>query len=383
MDSGRPGQTHVVPLDVDDQKQWRRCRRLFILGIFFVGALSGCQGVAKSHSATVQLPAPEQIPAGSFESGSRKYRDCIAGARDDTQARERCLDEELTYQQGRLGRLYQEWAAKLDATQYGALRAEHLAWQKETDRLCGPAAGAQPVGQICRLGSIDARYDALDRRRSESGFWAEGQPDANGSLEMRLGDAVITMQSDGCDPRLGTKLICSNARLTISTPKLRRQTFLLPEIWLPRTIPSDRYPATTGSRGSLQTGFTEGWYGIMLSDINADGHEDLMVWSGPDGTYGDPSYTYYLYDTMTRRLVENTTLAKLMEGHSLSRIVDGRLFAWYRSGPCDRGEKVIGVRGSAPEILASRDYTTCGEDALEADEIFDDSWMKVQGEPTR
>jgi hypothetical protein len=204
-------------------------------------------------------------------------------------------------------------------------------------------------------------------------------PDANGAMEMRLGDAVITMQSDGCTHRMITKLICSNVRLMISTPTLHRQMLALPEVWLPRAIPPDR-PATTGFRGSLHAGFAEGRYGIMLSDINVDGHEDLMVWTGPDGTYGDPSYTYYLYDTETRGLVENTALAKLMEGNSLSRIVDGRLFAWYRSGPCDRGEKVIGIRGNTPEILARRDYTTCGKDALEADDIFDDSWMKLQGE---
>jgi hypothetical protein len=199
-------------------------------------------------------------------------------------------------------------------------------------------------------------------------------PDANGTLEMRLGDAVITMQSDGCTVRVrGGGLICSNARLSVSTPTLHQQTLSLPEIWISEPGQS----IATGIRGSLLASFVHGQYGITLPDINADGHEDLVVWTGLDGSYGDPSYTYYLYDTKTRRFVENTALAKLMEGHSLSRIVDGRLLAWYLSGPCDRGEKLIEVRGSTPRIVARRDYTTCGEDAISSEEISDDSWMKT------
>ncbi|MGY1530872.1 XAC2610-related protein [Luteimonas sp. A649] len=311
----------------------------------------------------------------TFESGSRKFRECVATAGDDSQARGLCLDEELAYRQRSMGALYQEWAAKLDSTQRGVLHAEHRTWQQETDRLCGPAAGAPPVGQVCRLERIMARYDVLNRRLSNAtaGHWAEDMPDANGTLEMRLGDAVITMQSDGCSDRLPSKLICSNARLSVSTPTLHRQTLLLPEVWLPRALPTDRYPAETGFRGPSHAGFAESWHGIMLSDVNADEHEDLMVWSGPDGSYGDPSYTYYLYDPKTQRLVENTALAELMEGHSLSRIVDGRLFAWYRSGPCDRGERTIEVRYGAPRIVESTNYSTCGKDGPELDDAREQS----------
>lgn len=366
---------------MDDRTQRRRCRPLLTWSAFLVIALSGCQSAAQSRPANDRQAVPEQTPVPTFESGSRRYRECNAAAGDDTRAQGRCLDEELAYQLRVLDGFYQE-AAALDPAKRSALRAEQRVWKQETDRRCGTAANAEvhPVEQVCRLERAIAKSDTMIRRLSgaTSGHWAEDAPDADGTMEMRLGDALITMRSDGCTHRVATELICSNVHLSISTPALHRQTLLLPEVWLPRTI-RQGHPATTGFRGSLHAGFAEGLYGIMLSDINADGHEDLMVWTGPDGTYGDPSYTYYLYDTRTRRLVENTALAELMEGNSLSRIVDGRLFAWYRSGPCDRGEKVIGVRDNIPEILARRDYTTCGEDALEADEIFDDSWMNLQG----
>jgi uncharacterized protein YecT (DUF1311 family) len=345
----------------DDQTPPRRHRDLFALGAVFVAVLSGCQGVAQSHPAAVQTPASDEAPGGPSEPGSRKYRDCVAAARDDAQARGRCLDEELTYQQRALDGLYRELAAELGAARRDALHAGHHTWQQETDRLCGTAAGAPPVDQACRLDRTIARYDVLNHHLSDvtSPHWAQDAPDANGALEMWLGDAVIAMQSGGCTDRGGT-LVCSNVRLEVETPALRRQTFSLPEIWFPETNWPNQ-SSSTGFRGSLHGGFVDGLYGIMLSDINADGHEDLMVWSGSDGSYGDPSYTYYLYDTKTRRLVENTALAGMVEGHSLSRIVDGRLFVWYRSGSCDRGEKTIDARGSMPKVVDHKDYTTCGK----------------------
>lgn len=209
-------------------------------------------------------------------------------------------------------------------------------------------------------------------------LWTEEAPDDNGFMEMRLGEARITLASDGCSPKMISRLVCRSARLTVSTATLRQQTLSLPEVWIPVSIPSDS-PARTGFRGSSRLAFADDLYGIILSDIDADGHEDLVIWSGADGSYGDPSYTYYLHDTKTQRLIENTMLANLMQSHSLSRLIDGRLVAWYRSGPCDRGEKLIGIRGNGAKILASRDYTTCGEHALDGEQISDDSWMNLEG----
>lgn len=362
---------------MDDRIQRHRSRCLFASSAFLVVALSGCQGAAQSLPAAAQAPASGQMSADSPGPGSRKYRDCVAAARDDARVRERCLDEELAYQQRVLDGLYRERAAELDAAQRDVLHAEHRAWQQETDRLCGAAsqAGARADGRSCRLDRAIARFDALNYRSpgTASAYRAEGMPDATGALELRLGDAVIAMRSAGCADR-GGGLVCRDVQLQVSTPTLRRQTLSLPELWLPEAGRAGR-SASAGYRGSLDGGFVDGWYGIVFSDIDADGHEDLMVWSGRDGSYGDPSYTYYLYDAKSRRLVENTALAELVEGHSLSRIVDGRLYAWYRSGPCDRGEKLIELHNVIPRIVARRDYTTCGANALDSEEIFDDSWM--------
>lgn len=224
----------------------------------------------------------------------------------------------------------------------------------------GSRAGPNPVVAIERL-------------------WTEKAPDDNGFMEIRLGEARIALASDGCSQKMISKLVCRNARVTVSIGHLPQQTLLLPEVWLPAS-PSSNGAVRTDFRGSSRFAFADDLYGIILSDISADGYEDLVVWSGADGNYGDPSYAYYLYDAKTQRLIENAHLAKLMQSHSISRLVDGRLVAWYRSGPCDRGEKLVGIRGNGAEILASRDYTTCGEHALDGERISDDSWIRLEGE---
>lgn len=257
-------------------------------------------------------------------------------------------------------------------------------WKQRTVPLGRWLRRAIPLGLLlpaviagCQTG-WNARDEPVQGVASEQ-MWAEDAPDEEGFMDMRLGEARVTLRSDGCYRRMTSKRICSNARVTISTRDLPQQTLLLPEVWLPAS-PSSDGAVRTGFRGSSRFAFADDLYGIILSDISADGYEDLVVWSGADGNYGDPSYTYYLYDAKTQHMIENAHLAKLMQSHSISRLVDGRLVAWYRSGPCDRGEKLIGIRGNGAEILASRDYTTCGEHALDGERISDDSWMRLEGE---
>src|SRR3546814_7281239 len=79
---------------------------------------------------------------------------------------------------------------------------------------------------------------------------------------------------------------------------------------------------------------------FIVYDINSDGLEDLMLWTDFYGSYGDPSYTYYLFDPIHQAFVEAPELAKATHGFTLSRIRGNQLDLWYRDGPCLRGEKV-------------------------------------------
>src|SRR3546814_14995008 len=74
----------------------------------------------------------------------------------------------------------------------------------------------------------------------------------------------------------------------------------------------------------------------------------MMLWTDFYGSYGDPSYTYYLFDPIHQAFVEAPELAKATHGFTLSRIRGNQLDLWYRDGPCLRGEKVLEIRGTTP-----------------------------------
>src|SRR3546814_6794010 len=83
-----------------------------------------------------------------------------------------------------------------------------------------------------------------------------------------------------------------------------------------------------------------------------------MLWTDFYGSYGDPSYTYYLFDPIHQAFVEAPELAKATHGFPLSRIRGNQLDLWYRDGPCLRGEKVLDIRGTTPVEISRNDYST-------------------------
>lgn len=360
----------------DDRARRSGRHRTLTFSALLLVALSGCQGAAQSQPAaepvappqaeTAPAPAPTAptaVPAtadASAPQGSRKYRECLTAARDDTQAQARCLDDELAYQARALDQLLQERIAELAGAERDALRAQQAAWENKTHSLCNSGTpGLRPSradGGLCRLERTIERFDVLadESFSAAPALSAQGVPDAQGALRLKLGDAVITLSSEGCSGQ--GRMVCQGPSLQIKAPDLAEPQTLTPAQVVVALPPQS---GATGYRGPLDTGFADGWHSFALSDLNADGHEDLMVWTGLDGTYGDPSYTYYLYDASTRRLVENRALAELVRGQSVSRIAVGRLYVWSRSGACERGEQTIDARARTPKVVERKSYNTC------------------------
>ncbi|PPU35291.1 hypothetical protein XspCFBP7912_10465 [Xanthomonas sp. CFBP 7912] len=63
--------------------------------------------------------------------------------------------------------------------------------------------------------------------------------------------------------------------------------------------------------GPLDESYKKNRHSIILTDINGDGHEDLVVWSGKEGNYGGPSFSVYLFDIAKQRLVFNQSLSDI------------------------------------------------------------------------
>lgn len=359
----------------DDHATRHRRRCALAVAAAWTVALSGCHAATQlrsdaapsAMSPATATPALDTPTIDKRPIGSRRFRDCSAAARDEP-ARRRCLDEELAYQQRTLDRLVDERAAALAAAGRSDFQAAQRTWQQETDRVCGTGADAavpDAAAARCRIDRISARFDSLtfdgvspDAPDASPGAWVKATPGASGAADARVRDAALSLQSDGCVDERG-RVVCRNARLRIATSTMREQSLTLPMLVF---TPADR-PGGTLYRGRLDKGFADGWHSAVLTDIDADGDEDLLVWTGFDGNYGDPSYRYYLYDAGSGRLEESAALAGLVKGHSIARIADGQVLVWSRSGPCERGEKTIDLRGPAPKVATSRKYDTCRQDA--------------------
>ncbi len=359
----------------DDHATRRRRRYALVIAAACTAMLSGCHAATQLQSAASPSSEPPATATPALGTpalderplGSRRFRDCSAAARD-APARRRCLDEELAYQQRTLDRLVDERAAALDAAGRRDFQAAQQTWQQDTDHACGTGADATVADDAaarCRIDRIGARFDSMsvdnvppDAAGASPGVWVKATPSASGAVDARVRDAALSIQSAGCADERG-RVVCRNARLRIATSTLREQSLAVPMLVF---TPAGQ-PGGTLYRGRLDNGFADGWHSVALTDIDADGHEDLLVWAGFDGNYGDPSYRYYLYDAGSGRLEESAALAGLVRGHSIARIADGQVFVWSRSGPCARGEKTIDMRGPAPTVVASRTYDTCRQDA--------------------
>src|SRR3546814_15043319 len=96
---------------------------------------------------------------------------------------------------------------------------------------------------------------------------------------------------------------------------------------------------------------------FIVYAINSDGLEDLMLSTDFYGSYGDPSYTYHLFDPIHQAFVEAPELAQATHGFTLSRIRGNPPDLCYRSGACLLGQKDTELRGTTHGELSPHHYT--------------------------
>lgn len=314
--------------------------------------------------------ADPQLPVrkyrGNLSGWTKRFESCISQpAPDLSDPRRQCIAEEITYKLGVTAEYHQSLLEaakeKMPAVVTG-IEGQHRQWLERYKSSCDVEnSQSLPFArEQCQLDLIDEFIHQTVQQRTTITSYREATaeqlpPTSQGSATLILGDARIAVTVDDCPTARNDFFhACENVRLVVSTPDIADQ-----HLQLPRVIFSDREDDASAKRGSLEHGFAWGKYSLMLLDLNNDGHEDLMAWTGFEGNYGDPSYTYLLYDPDTQAFVENTAIQALIEMHSLSQVVDGQLEFWYRSGPCLRGEKSIRFEGQTPRIIARNDVNTC------------------------
>ena len=321
--------------------------------------------------------ADPQLPVrkyrGDLSGWTKRFETCISTQNNDLPDPHRqCIADEIEYKLGVTSVYHQTLldAARQKAPQSVAdIDGQHQQWLEQYQSSCGieKNQSAPFSREQCQLDLIDEFIHQTVQRRTSILSYREAiaeqlPPAAHGSATLILGDARIAVSVDAC-PGVKSDLFraCENVRLVVSTPDIADQ-----QLQLPKVILSEHENDASAKRGTLEQGFAWGKYSLMLLDLNNDGHEDLMAWTGFDGSYGDPSYTYFLYDADAKTFVENTAIQALIEMHSLSRVVDGQFEFWYRSGPCERGEKSIRFDGMTPQIVDRNDENSCKGDPGES-----------------
>src|SRR5690606_25758300 len=305
------------------------------------------------------------------ESLRPSYLSCMDSS-GSVEAREACVGEEFAYQDGELDRIYREKLATLSTRDQDALREIERGWIRQIygERGCKMPANPTPAQRLdikqCLTAATITRWrqlsdpdfiprriqDWLNPRKRDNAEEHEtpalgdfGLPDSDGNLELQLGDTRIQAKVEDC--KGSVKLYCT-VRSLILTTRHGKQPFQPQQLAFLDAADRRFGFDVTAYRGDLSSGFTSMLPTFIVYDLNSDGYEDLMLWTDFYGSYGDPSYTYYLFDPVHQALVEAPALAKATHGFTLSRIRLNELDLWYRDGPCLRGEKVLAIRGTTP-----------------------------------
>lgn len=160
-----------------------------------------------------------------------------------------------------------------------------------------PAASSLPASQPDKT-----RAEPMSSQESNASL------DATGVLRIELAGYALALQASGCTPSTDTLTLCNDeVELKVSGPEIEgEQSLELPSIYV--------NSAHTLYRGSLTQGYQEQGYTFVLADIDGDGKDDLMVWTGKEGGYGGASCDVYLFDPSQKRFVHSQSLSDLTIG---------------------------------------------------------------------
>ncbi|MBJ6979027.1 MULTISPECIES: hypothetical protein [unclassified Luteimonas] len=204
-------------------------------------------------------------------------------------------------------------------------------------------------------GFTPSEAEALDQEPKPGSRPAASDPAAGGSLQdtlrspngLRIDASGVDMRlkADNCEAVVEGLLFCSGTQLDIAFPDAATQHAL-------NTGPMLVRADALAFRGPLPVDARPEAHSIVISDVNADDHEDLLLWSGRDGAYGGPSFDVYLFDEPRGAFRLNRALSDLTVGYTGLFGVDGsRITADSLTGCCVRVRETYLVDDGRPELV--------------------------------
>ncbi|GGJ97338.1 XAC2610-related protein [Luteimonas terricola] len=165
-------------------------------------------------------------------------------------------------------------------------------------------------------------------------------------LAIVSGDIHLRLRSAGCEPFVEGLLACEDdVRLDVAMPRAQLQQTLHPAAVMLKA-------GSLVYRGPLHADDRPDAHSFIISDVNADGREDLILWSGRDGAYGGPSFQVYLFDEGDGQLHLSEAFSELTVGYVGIFGVDGRAITTdAKSGCCLHVQETYVVEASVPELV--------------------------------
>src|SRR3546814_782642 len=213
--------------------------------------------------------------------------------------------------------------------------------------------GTTPV-EISRndYSTCDRNNDTEDREMSASA--AFGLPDKEGRIDLQMND--VRIQAAVSDCKGNVKITCQVESLTLGV-RGDNQTLDPPKLLFLDAPGQSGFDIVT-FEGQLSENLARKPPTFLVHDINNDEHDDLMMWTGSLGNYFSPSYSYYLFDPVTKQFIASRALAEATRGYTVVRIHSNQMDLEYLNGACVYGERVVAVDGTTPVEVSRRETNT-------------------------
>lgn len=171
---------------------------------------------------------------------------------------------------------------------------------------------------------------------------------------------TLHMKANGCSSFTDEIAVCNGGmRLTITNSSANvNQVIGLSTVFI-----NNKY---TLYDGPLTDGGVRDTYSFLLSDVNGDGNDDLIVWTGRDGGYGGPSFDVYLFNAAEHKYVYSQAYSDLTVGSAgLFTIENGKLKTITKDGCCTHIFEMYQVESDEPKLVERvTESTSDGSDKI-------------------
>jgi hypothetical protein len=169
--------------------------------------------------------------------------------------------------------------------------------------------------------------------------------DDAGALAVEAGDLSFLLKTGGCREEGETVKLCdAGVELTVVGPTSAKQVLRPDDVYVDS--------AATLYRGPLDASYKQNGHTFVVTDVNGDSAEDLLVWTGKEGNYGGPSYDVYLFDPTGKEWVFSQEFTDLIPGtNGLFQVEHGKIKTASTEGCCFHAFDTYEVRGGKPVLV--------------------------------